>query len=625
MRIGPKVVGSLVVGGLVVVGAVATGIVSGMIERDGAFTIDRFDQHVVIDTHGATWVEEELDVSFSASRRGIFRDLDVTTTFPSSGGFDHFAVDRGEGRPPWPYQLQSGPTGPRVRIGDADTWLDPGTYPYRISYTAPSWYYRLQRDPDVVEVRIDSPGYDWPTSVGSATLTVDVPGQVLEASCVEGPRGTTRACTTDPVVDGSQARFTFGPFADREAATVSVHLPADAFAEPALLPTYDAVALGERRGINVERLLGGPWPVDRPVAALLLLLLLAVPILVWEKVSAWAVYRDRVTDPALHDRVHPTALPAPPFGFRPPEVAGLQLKNDDDQLFLATLVDLDQRNLIVTRTATEEGRWFSSDKEVLTVTLGPGIEQAHPMDAEVVHALLPGGSPAVFDGTYDADVAKRVTKVKRLLAGRRTTVFTTHGFTHTEGGLLARTWFRVVMAGVYLLYAALAVGAVTVATPLHPAAGAVVAVLVLLAWGGIAAAWQHHRLPLNSEGRDATGQARAFEEFVRTVEQEQLEWAAGQPGIDHHHPAISLLPYAIALGLADSWYERFSGVMQELAVAERAGAAGTTAAAGTAAWWTSSSSFRSVSSSQSGTSTAPSSSGGGGGGSGGGGGGGGSW
>jgi uncharacterized membrane protein YgcG len=626
MKVGPRVVGSVVVGAVVLAGAFTVGIISQMIERDAAFEIDRFDQHVTVHANGTTGVVEDLDVTFSTERRGIFRDLDANAPFPSFGGFDDFSVDRGTTGEPWNFAIERGPTGPRIRIGEATTWLDPGTYRYRIGYTAPSWYYRLQRNPGIVEVRIDSPGYDWPTSIGPSTLTVEAPGRVLEAACVEGPHGSTRPCDATPVIDGQQARFAFGPFNDREAATVALRLDAGAFAPAANVPTYDPVPLGERRGLSIERLLGTPWPLDRPAAALLLAILLAIPILGWEKLSAWAVYRDRVTDPMLHDRQHPTALPAPPFGFRPPEIAGLRLKRDDDQLFLSTLVDLDQRDLIVTRTSTSAGGRFTADKEELTVTLGPGIENAHPTDAEVVHALLPGGTPAVFDGTYDKAVAERINRVKRILAGRRSTVFDTHGFKHDAGGVLAQTWFRAIMFGVYLVFAATLVSVVGFATPLHPGAGAGVAVLVMFGWGVVAGVWQHHRLPLNSEGRDAIAQARAFEEFIRTVEQEQLEWASGQPGIDHHHPAISLLPYAIALGLADEWYERFSSVMQELAVAERAGARAGTATAAGGAWWTSQSSFRSVSSAQSGTSTAPSSSGGsGGGGSGGGGGGGGSW
>lgn len=627
MKVTPRVLGSLVIAGLVVAGTIGVGIVSDILERDGAFTIERFDQHVSISSDGETEVVEELMVDFSRPRRGIFRDLDSTTEFQSTGHFDQISVDQGDPEHPWNFIIEGGPWGPRIRIGDASTFLDPGRYPYRISYLAPSWYYRLADDPEVVEVRIDSPGYEWPTAIDAATLTVDMPGQILDVACVEGPRATISPCNDEPVVDGSRVHFSFSAFTDREGATVSVQVPAEAFAADLNIPTYDAVPLGARPGgFGIHGLTGAPWPVGRVGGAIVLLVLLAVPILVWEMLSTAKVYRDRVTDPALHDRQHPTALPAPPFGFRAPEIAGLRLIRADNQLFLANLVDLDQRGLVTTATHTVKGRLLTKDRTVLTVSRGPALPHAHPMDAEVVNALLPRGAEAVFDGRYDEKLASRVSRAQKILRSRANTVFDTHGFTHDEGGLLASTWFRLVMGAVYVLFAAAMIALVIFATPLHPLAAAAIALLVLGGWLVISLTWRHHRLPLNSEGRDATAQTRAFEEFIRTVEGDQIEWAAGQPGIDHHHPAISLLPYAIALGLADSWFDRFSSVMQELtARAPSSHGAGTAAAA----WWASQSMFSNVRSSHSGTTTAPSSSGssggGGGGGSGGGGGGGGSW
>ncbi len=614
MRTGPRIVATVVVTAGVLGAAYGIGVVSGVIERDTAFRIDRFDQEVVISSDGSTQVMEDLDVTFTTERRGIFRDLDTRTPFPSIGGFHSFTVDRGDPAEPWNFAQEWWAGGPRIRIGRADQWLAPGTYRYRIGYAAPSWYYELTDDPGTVEVRIDAPGYDWPTTIGPTTISVQVPGTVLDAACVQGPRRTTQPCTTAPMIEGNRATFAVGPFGDHEAATVAVWLDAAAFDTATSIPIFQPRPLDAVRGI-------GPLPLDRGQAALLLVVLLLIPIVLWEKLSSWFVYRDRITDPTLHDRQHPTALPAPPFGFRPPEVAGLLLDVREDGLFLSALVDLDQRGFVETTSTTESGRWFSKDTETLTVRPSPDADHAPPSELELIYKLLPSGQPATFDGKYDATIASRVTSTKKTLADRAKSVFDAHGFKHDQGGVLGKTWFRVLFVLGFLVFAALVTALLVFTTPLHPAAGGVLVALVLIGWSVTATVWRHHRLPLNSEGRDAVAQARAFEEFVRTVEGEQLDWAAGQPGIDHHHPAVSLLPYAIALGLADSWYDRFGSVMRELAVAGAGGAA-----AGGAAWWTSQSSFRGVSSAQSGTTTAPSSSGGGGGGgSGGGGGGGGSW
>ena len=613
MRVGWRIV----VSGLVAVGATAgaygIGWVSEHVERDGNFVIDTFEQAVTIDAAGHTRVTELIDVTFSRSRRGIFRDFDTQTSFPSSGSFEVIQVDRGDASQPWPYTLESGPTGPRVRIGDANVFLAPGSYTYRIAYDAPSWHYALAGDPDLVEVRIDAPGYDWPTTIGPTTISVELPGPVRDTACVEGPRRTLQRCSTEPAVDGNRARFEVGPFGDHEAATIAVFVDRDAF--DGAVPVYAATPLG--KGFRILQ----PWPLDRAQAALLLALLLVIPLLAWEAVSSWILYRDRMTDPALHHRQHPTAIPAPPHGLRPPEVAGLLLRNDADELFLSSLVDLDQRGAIATTSTSLPGKWLKRDAETLTVRPPPPGAPLTAQDRALVTAIVPSAT-TTFDGTYDKTVADRVTKAKTLLNRRAADVFEDHGFTHQEAGLLGRTWFRSIVKLLYLALAALLGWIVTLATPLHPASAAVVVVLLVLGWSLARIPWRHHRVPLNSEGRDAVGQARSFREFVRTVEGEQLEWASGQAGIDHHHPAVSLLPYAIAFGLADSWYQRFGSVMRELAVAGAGGAA----VAGTT-WWATQNSFGNVRTSQAGTSTAPSSSsgGGGGGGSGGGGGGGGSW
>lgn len=611
MRTTSRVVRSVVLGVLVVVLSLAVAVMDRTASRDDAFVIDRFEQRVRITPLARTEVVEVIDVTFRESRRGIFRDLDVRTPHPTMDSFRDFSVDQGSADAPWNFTVEGGPTGPRVRIGRVDVFLDPGPYRYRLFYGAPSWFYELADEPGTVEARIDFPGFDWPTSIGRSRIVIEVPGPVTGTSCVEGPRRTTQPCAQPATIDGNQVAFEVGPFEDREAATVAVRFPRDAFDANATIPVFDAVPLGEGGLLR-------PLGVDRIGAAIILLVLLIVPIALWEKLLSWALYRDRVTDPALHDRQHPTALPAPPFGWSPPEVAGLLLRTGASELFLATLIDLDQRGLVQTHSQVIPRR-LGRDQHVLTVS--PGAPATQLEDAEIIEALLPMGSPLRFDGSYDAAVASRVGAVQSVLNRRAGEVYESNGLIHEAGGLMARTGFRGLVVFLLLLYAAGLVFLTWLLTPLHPFSAGVIVGLVVLAWAIIRHEWRHHRLPLNSEGRDAGAQARSFETFVRTVEGEQLQWAAGQPRIDHHHPALSLLPYAVALGLADSWYQRFEGVLAQLA------AAGAVGAAGASTWYLHRQSFSDVSRAQSGTTTAPSSSGGGGGGggSGGGGGGGGSW
>ncbi|MEX2328868.1 MAG: hypothetical protein WD575_03985, partial [Nitriliruptoraceae bacterium] len=276
-----------------------------------------------------------------------------------------------------------------------------------------------------------------------------------------------------------------------------------------------------------------------------------------------------------------------------------------------TLVDLSQRDVLHTEsTATSKGQ---------RLTVRRGDAASDPDDQRFVDALLDDIDSVTFDETYDAKVARRVQAATRVVTRRATRVFEQHGLTHRGGVVLRSTAFRVFLGLGVLLWVWVTGGIVAVVTPLRGGAIAAIAGIVVGGWALAHAPWRHHRVPLNSEGRDATGHARAFRTFIETVEGDQLRWAAGRPGIGHRHPAVTLLPYAIALGLADSWFRRFGEVMAQFAAASTA--------SGGVAWWASGTTFSAVRSAQAATVTAPSSSssGGGGGGSGGGGGGGGSW
>ena len=617
MRTGWRVVFSTIVVVLTVAVGGLIGLVAGLVDRDDAFVIDRFEQRITIAPDGTPTVEERIEVTFSDRRRGIFRDLDEDAPFPTRGNYGDIEVTGAPGGGAWNFAVERHDTGPRIRIGEANRWLEPGSYLYEIGYTAPTWTITRQDAPELVELRIDTPGFDWPTSIGPTTVTLELPGAPVEVACVEGRRRTTRPCDSVPRVAGTTVVAELGPFDVRESATIAVLLPATAFTEPP--PVFRPDPLDEAAGF-------GPWELSGSQAGVLLALVLAVPLLVWEIVSARVHYRDRVTDPALHDRATPTALPAPPHGFRPPEVAGLLLRTDEQDLLLSAIVDLEQRRLLTTTsTSQESGRWFTRTKQELTLERPPTGTVLPPGDDEVVHALVPEHGVTVFDGEYDSEVAERAKAAGQLLTERAEGVYRDHGFKHDESGLLGVGAFRVAAFLAWVGFAALAAWVISTATPLPGVAALIVAAVVLAGWGLAHAPWAYHRKPLNSAGRDARAQAEAFDHFVRSVEGDQLDWAAGQPGIDHHHPALTLLPYAIALGHADSWYQRFGPVIQALTtVPASSGAAGTAGAAG-GAWWASRSSFSDVRTSQAGTSTSPSSSGGGGGGSGGGGGGGGSW
>jgi uncharacterized membrane protein YgcG len=617
-----RILATAVLACLVLATALAVATLVDRPSRDRAFEITSYQRDVEVQRDGRLWVIERIDVRFAEPRRGIFRDL------PASGqagpvGYADVAVDRGSVERPWMWRIEGAPDGgTRIRIGDPDVTLSPGSYTYRLRYAIDDLTFLHRDRREVAEVRLDVPGFAWPTDVRAAQLRVVLPGEVVEVDCVAGALRSTADCPEAPRVSGRSVEVDLGAFGPERSATVAILVAADAF-DPGL-PVHRATPLR-----------AAPRTLPATVAAVLAVLLLAVPLVVFEVVKAVRVYRDVETDPALHDRLHPTAVPEPPAGLVPAEVAGLLLRRAGDPLFLASLVDLDQRGVVQVstgspapsaappgasrRAARRAEQVAAGVARSVTVRRGPTGEVPEPY-RPFVRALLPGDAPLTMTGGYDADAAQRSSAADTVVQHLGRGVFRAHGLEHGEGGALRHGAVKGLLLLAWAV-GALLVAAITAAVSSIPfVAVLALAPIVLLAWSASRFLWRHERLPLNSQGRDAIGQARAFDEYLRTVEAEQLEWAATQPDIDQRHPAVRLLPYAIALGLAASWYERFGDLL--LRVAPAAAGAGT-------AWWASRSSFDTFSATRSTSTTAPSSSGGGGGGggggSGGGGGGGGSW
>lgn len=581
------------------------------VARDAAFTIERFERRDVLTPAGTLAVTETITVRFVEPRRGLFRDLPTTGPDGRPGGVTVTVegVDAGSADRPHRWVREAIDDGVRVRIGDPDVTLPAGSVVvYRLRYRLDGLAVTDRADPDRVEVRVDVPGDAWPTDVAVLAHTMALPGPAVDLACVVGARGSLAPCAASPSADGRALSLELTGLAPGETATIAVGLPADTLLVAP--PTQGLVRLGSRGAL-------GPLAVDPALAALLLLAAMVLAIGTFEVLSARDRYRDEVTDPTVHDRAAPTAVLAPPLGGRPADVAGLLRRASTRDAVLATLIDLEQRGWV--RSTTEGGG------EDLTVTLERGEAPRRSgtwtdaADRAVVDTLLP--TPVTFTGRYDPVVSERMGALERQLMRRAHGVFAARGLTHRGRGLVGAGATRAAAAAAtvasLIALAALA-GRVL---PLGAGVRAAIGVGAVATWLGLRWLWRAALLPLTSEGRAVAAEAAGFARFLEGVEAERIDWAAGRPGIDHHHPALSLLPYAVALGMAPSWYERFGPTIAALVADDPA----LRTATGGGTWWTTPRALAAATAVQRATSTAPSSRSGGGAGSGGGGGGGGSW
>jgi uncharacterized membrane protein YgcG len=600
---------SLVTVTIVALTVVGVALVARAAAGDDGFVIDRFHRLVEVGGDGELEVTETIEVTFLEPRRGIFRDLESAGPVgPVS--YELRDVEDADGSPWRAAEERTDDGDPRIRIGDAAVVLDPGPQTYVLRYRIDGLLFRPASRPDQVQVRVDVPGDGWPVEVAVTHLEVVLPTAPSDVRCVAGATGTTGACGEREVA-GTQVSQRIDRLGPGETGTVAVELPADAFAAGEDLPVSDVRDLEDR---EVLASLGVPLVP----ATLLLLVLLAAPAALLEAVRSRTVYRDVVTDPHLHDRVTPTAELEPPDGLAPAELAALAQRSIDGEVLLATLVDLELRGVIHTTTRDDGG--------TITIQQGEDPSAARPWEATALDALCPRGAPITFDGEYDADTTERANGASAAVAGHAGGVLDEGSrYIHSRGGLLRGSGYVVLVLAVLLVGAV--VGLAGIALLAVPVAAVVAAWVGLgVAWFVLAWLWRKERLPLTSEGRDAVERTAAFRRFLSEVHGDRLAFAASRREVGTTHPAVAMLPYAMVLGLADSWLERFEPLLVEAA---RNGEAG--AARDPDAWYLHRGTLAAAAVTYGSTTTAPSSSsgggsfGGGGAGSGGGGGGGGSW
>lgn len=549
---------------VIVIGGLLAGVVDAWQRIDHAFVIDSFDLRMSIAADGTTVIEEDIVVTFSRSRRGIIRELPperpTTRRSPTSlsqAPFlrpEDFSEDE-EGPQPQhdhDYELldatvdgedavtrtwrESGSY--HVRFGSENVWLEPGTYHYHLRYRAPSWTQRPSSNAELAETRINVPGFDWPTRIEQVNVAIRTPGDPQRAACVSGRAGSRRSCDDVVRLDDGVLRASLGPFADRNGATIAVQSPVAAFSfEP---PVGRSEPLGS--GWAIPRL-----TVPRSVAGMLLALLVALPV------AGVALYERRLIDGPHRQRMHgqdyPTVVVHPPENREPVEVAGLLFRHrQGDQLLLSRLIRASQQGAIEVQLAADRAQFSPVE--------GGGQDLEAPLGT-----LL----PLEMTNDYDHSVAGRLTRAQQVVEHSARNVFAEAGLERRDASVHDRLHRLPVLWGVAVVCGVVFALVGVIATALTIWTGLAVLLVVLVVAGGYRLLWAGRGTPLTDEGFDLMRSAEAFDHYLDTVEAEQMTWAAAQDDTDHRHPAVALLPYAVALGRGEAWYERFGPLMRQYA------------------------------------------------------------
>jgi uncharacterized membrane protein YgcG len=470
--------------------------------------------------------------------------------------------------------------GVRVKLGDADRYVDVGEHRYVIHYRTTRQIGRFEGF-DELYWNATGNGWQFPIDVAEARVHLPKPVKFGQRSTYTGSQGST--ASNAAVIDEKPGQIAFQttqPLGPYEGLTIAVAFPKGTVAGPS----------------ESSRLAW--WLADYGppiVGGLSLLGLCGFFFVAWQR--------------AGRDPRKGTVVPlfSPPDDLSPAGMRYLTKMNSDNRTFAAALVDMGVRGHI--RMVEEEGGWLSRDKTRIerlasTTPLPPDEEAA-------LGCLLSTGESIMIEQKNHTKFAAAKDSLAEVLQDKYEGKMFNRNYGWAAAGLvmfLAAIWITaaaVVAAtdGAEIWRIGVTLGAIAVAILLsfviHGSSTVGKCLFSAIAFGALALAaslgfpiiiaalnsgwlWPLAipilALPLmisafwwitapTLEGRAVLDRIAGFRQYLSITEHDRLDRMT--PPADTPEVFEKYLPYAIALGVENRWAERFASV---LAAAQATGA-----------------------------------------------------
>ncbi len=494
----------------------------------GGYVIRGFDTQITVEANSDIEVMERIEVEFSEPRHGIYRTIPVRYNDPR--GFVYTLGVRvqsvtDEAGKRFHTRVSDAGRYMKIRIGDPDRMVQ-GRMTYVIRYRVRD---ALGHFPDHDEIYWNATGNEWATTIGRATATVRLPAPLeageTQAAGYTGVAGSRERAVTISHPEPGVVRFeSERGFLPLEGMTVAIGWPIGHVHFP---------SVWER----AWRLIADNWIVLLP--------------LVW---LGFLIRRYRMVGRDPDPNAPVMVQYEPPPGLTPGGVGTLIDETVDPADITATVVHLAIRRHLTIRIE-ERKQLFGILKREETVfrrESPPAGDALLPHERKVMDALFESGD--------EVDAGDLANKFYASIPGIRTALYRT---------LVERRYFDSSPEDVrtrYVLYG-LAAGLATalfgagwmalrgIGTPPLVLVPAVAGLLTWAVFGAFANA-----MPRRTEaGVRARQWALGFQEYARRVEGDRLERSATSP----REAFETLLPYAMALGVAQNWARRFEGIYAE--------------------------------------------------------------
>ena len=480
-----------------------------------SLNIERFEAEIALSADGTIRVEETIVPRFTGSWNGIYRSIPVQYRTPQGLNYtlrlNVESVTDGEGRP-LEYENSRERHYRKLKIwvpGATDT-RKTVVLTYRVSNAL-----RFFDEHD--ELYWNVTGDEWDVPIESAAAHIRLPSGItgVRATAFRGAHGST---------EQSEVRV------EPEGIRVSTSRP-----------------LGFREGLTLVAgwnpgLVQRPTAVERTAGVVSSNMPLALPPLVL--FGMYRLWRARGRDPELL----PIATQyEPPDGMSPAELGTLIDGTPDMRDITATLVDLAVRGYVhITETEDEALFGLITTEDYRFELKRPASEWA-ALKSHERHLLASmfGSSDAVTLSSLKNTFYTKLPALKSDLYG----MLVRHGFYAARPDHV-RAWYVCggIAVGVVIGFAS---AFVLDRLGMQPAAGVLAGVLS----GAVIVVFGFFMPARTVRGTRELEKVRGFEEFLGRVEGDRLQRVAATPEMFER-----FLPYAMALGVEETWAKKFEGI-----------------------------------------------------------------
>jgi uncharacterized membrane protein YgcG len=507
-----------------------------------AMEIESFDVSILLDPDGTIFVTETIDVDFGAlERHGIFRTIPVSygreETIAGIPVGTRYALRlrvlgvEDENGAPIRFTTLPEDTNVFVRIGDPELTVT-GKRTYVIAY-------RVQRAINYFETHDElywnATGTEWDWPIHRASARVQLPSEVAPE--------TLRHQT-----------FT-GAFGSRTTKA----------AERFGAQTYEAEATGLLPGEGLTFVLGLPKGVLEPLPAwrerwwkagdnVAYFVVALLPILTFA--AMLFLYLRTGRDPGRRTPI--VVEYEPPEDLSPAEVGTLLDERIDIPDIVSTVIDLAVRGYLAIREEETTRLLFLTNMDYRFEKLKPADDAMQSHEREFFSALFPSGDSVLLSrlkNRFYSSIPSIETAIMRQMLSKGLFPRDPASVRRFYRGIAVAFALVSLFIGIFLLSS----GQVRYFLPPQPVAFVVFSAVAIIATSILVRLFARVMPAKTAKGARLARYCLGFREFVTRVEKDRLE------RMSREDPTLfeRVLPYAMVLGCADEWAERFEGLLTE--------------------------------------------------------------